>query len=134
MLLSSKALFLITFAFGVLLGLRLHPDPELPGVTVTQTQGQSTNCKAIVSKKTHPDGSVDEVFEFLATNKQDQQQKAKTTPANQANNALFLGLGLKNDFKAMAAAQLILSSSSIEIISDLKKDHSIFYKKEILRF
>jgi hypothetical protein len=80
---------LVFMACGGFLALRFAPEPK-PEVIVKQEQAQE--CKTTIVKRTNPDGSVDEVTEFIAKNKQ--AQEAKPSPAPKKPN---YGVGIYND-------------------------------------
>lgn len=83
------------FAFilvGAFLWARFQPKNKPQ--EVAQVQQQQQECKVIVKKVTRPDGTVDEVTEFLAKNQQKQEQKIEPK-----KNVYGLGLKREYDFK-----------------------------------
>lgn len=62
---------------------------------ITQKQEQKQDCKVIVKKITKPDGSVDEITEFLASSEQKQEQKVEPKKVNK----YFVGLSREYNFK-----------------------------------
>jgi hypothetical protein len=76
----------IFMLIGAFLFSNYAPKPEPPKLPEVK-QEQQQACKATISKRTNPDGSIDEVAEFLATNSQSQALKAKTdnTPKPKLN-------------------------------------------------
>jgi hypothetical protein len=83
-----KALFFTTL--GAFLYSNYAPKPESPNLPALE-QKQVQECKATIKKRTNPDGSVDEIAEFLATNSQ--SQKAKPLD-NEKPKVKLNGLGL----------------------------------------
>lgn len=78
--LKVEALKALLFTLlGAFLFANYSPKPEPPKLPEVQQQ-QSQACKATIKKRTNPDGSIDEVAEFLAANSQSQALKA--TPDN----------------------------------------------------
>jgi hypothetical protein len=77
----------IFILIGAYLCARFMPVDKVEPV-VTQSQGQE--CKVIVKKVTKPDGTIDEVTEFLSSQSQKQEVKAKPRK--------LYGLGLKREY------------------------------------
>ena len=73
------------------------PKPQEPKIE----QKQSSKCIATIKKITKPDGSIDEVTEFLSENSQDQKIKSQDSkPVHQ------YGIGLFNDKSLMVEARI----------------------------
>lgn len=78
----------IFMLIGAFLCKQFEPKQEVKEVS----QSQESECKVIVKKVTKPDGTIDEVTEFLAKNSQKQVIKVK-------KNKYLAGLKYEYDFK-----------------------------------
>jgi hypothetical protein len=112
--------FIISALIGALVYAQFQPEPKKE--TIVQTQLQE--CKATIVKKTNPDGSVDEITEFYA--KQKQEQKPNKV------NKFGLDLGLASNKKA--AIELQYNKWSYEVLTDFNKDHTHVLKYKVLEF
>lgn len=96
------------------------PSPQPPVVA----QQQLSECQVIVKKTINPDGSVDEITEFLSKNSQKQEIKpqAKSEPKN-------YGIGVYNDKTLFGEVRLGRTDLFIIAESNLK-EHRIGLKLE----
>jgi hypothetical protein len=123
---------LIYFATGCIIMLVVAylfmPQPEPPKAAVEQKQAQTQDCKAVFKRKVNPDGSVDEITEFLSNNSQKQEQSI--TPVKAKSVALLIG----GSTSLKATVDLQLGKHSHQVLTDGVKDHVYIYKFKVLEF
>jgi hypothetical protein len=103
---------------------QFQPKPSSNEPQVGQLQMQ--DCQVVVKKVTKPDGSVDEVTQFLSSSKQSQQVKPES------KKSLSLDVGLASNKKA--AIELQYNKFSYEVLTDFNKDHTHIIKYKVLEF
>jgi hypothetical protein len=114
----------IFMLMGAYLCMRFSPSPEQSKPEVSQVQMQ--DCQVVVKKVTKPDGSVDEITQFLSSSKQSQQVKPES------KKSLSLDVGLASSKKA--AIELQYNKFSYEVLTDFNKDHTHIIKYKVLEF
>jgi hypothetical protein len=116
--------YLLSALVGALIFAQFQPKPSSNEPQVGQLQMQ--DCQVVVKKVTKPDGSIDEVTQFLSSSKQSQQVKPES------KKSLSLDVGLASNKKA--AIELQYNKFSYEVLTDFNKDHTHIIKYKVLEF
>ncbi len=90
------------------------------------SQLQQQDCQVIVKKVIKPNGEIDEITQFLASNRQKQEIK----PVKINKNSFDLGLTSNKK----AALELNINKWSYEALTDFNKDHTHIIKYKVLEF
>ena len=90
MKLSFEVIKDFSLAFlGIFIGFQLFSDHKPKDPPPSPIQAQENTCVATITKKKNPDGSVDEVTQFLAKNSQSQSMPAVKIPVKLNSVGLF---------------------------------------------
>lgn len=111
---------------GAFIWAQFQPEPK---TEIIAKQEQAQKCKAVITKKTNKDGSVDEVTEFLAEHWSSQKVERKDSKVER-KNALFVGIGTNKK----GTLDLNLDKYSHQIVTDGNKDHVYYFKYKVLEF
>jgi hypothetical protein len=122
---------IISFSIGCIIALiAAHkfipkPAPQVPAALLKQEQ--VANCRAIVTKRTNKDGSVDEIAEFIAANTQKQQIVVEPT---KETIIIFAGFGtdLRGSINVKYGPYLH------QVVTDGNKDHTYYLTYKVLEF
>jgi hypothetical protein len=101
--------YILTALLSIFIYAQFQPSPKAPEPIVKQEQDQE--CKTTIVKRTNPDGSVDEVTEFIAKN--GQKQEIKPSPGVKQPN---YGVGIYNDKTIFGEVRL--GSTSLFLIGE----------------
>lgn len=116
----------IFILIGVFLCKQFAPQPKSSSNQPEISQVQMSDCQVIVKKVTKPDGSVDEVTEFLSSSKQKQEVSQKQ------DKSLSVLLGVATNKKA--ALEINYNKFSYEVLTDFNKNHVHVLKYKVIEF
>jgi hypothetical protein len=117
---------LISAVIGAFIYAQFAEKPQSSSNQPQVSQLQSQDCQVIVKKVTRPDGSVDEITEFLSS----QRQKQEIKPESKKQFSLDLGIASNKK----AALELQYNKFSYEVLTDFNKDHTHIIKYKVLEF
>ena len=117
---------LISAVIGAFIYAQFADKPQSSSNQPEVSQLQSQDCQVIVKKVTKPDGSVDEITEFLSS----QRQKQEVKPESKKQFSLDLGIASNKK----AALGLQYNKFSYEVLTDFNKDHAHIIKYKVLEF
>jgi Holliday junction resolvase-like predicted endonuclease len=117
---------LISAVIGAFIYAQFAEKPQSSSNQPQVSQLQQQDCQVIVKKVIKPNGEIDEITQFLASNRQKQEIKPVKTNKNSFD------LGLTSNKKA--ALELNINKWSYEVLTDFNKDHTHIIKYKVLEF